>query len=52
MFTIAVLTFNGSRIDIGIVPQTVTKAPIDWSQDPYVQVEGGDHRGDGKQLTF
>ncbi|WP_437516464.1 hypothetical protein [Sorangium sp. So ce1099] len=25
----------------GYVPQPVTTAPIDWSQNPYVQVEGG-----------
>ncbi|WP_437620613.1 RHS repeat-associated core domain-containing protein [Sorangium sp. So ce1151] len=25
----------------GYVPQAVTTAPIDWSQNPYVQVEGG-----------
>ncbi|WP_199789537.1 DUF2380 domain-containing protein [Sorangium cellulosum] len=25
----------------GFVPQPVTTAPIDWSQNPYVQIEGG-----------
>ncbi|MGK3962803.1 RHS repeat-associated core domain-containing protein [Sorangium sp. So ce118] len=25
----------------GYVPQPVTTAPIDWSQNPYVQIEGG-----------
>ncbi|WP_437875262.1 hypothetical protein [Sorangium sp. So ce513] len=25
----------------GHVPQPMTTAPIDWSQNPYVQVEGG-----------
>ncbi|XXS76933.1 RHS repeat-associated core domain-containing protein [Sorangium sp. So ce131] len=25
----------------GFVPQPVTTAPVDWSQNPYVQIEGG-----------